>query len=55
MELADGIDHHHWINPGTREHVRLMLPVELVGAAPGCATPVSRSAITVVRSESIWV
>ncbi len=26
VELADGIDHRHWINPGTREHVRLMLP-----------------------------
>jgi len=26
IELADGVDHRHWINPGTREHVRLMLP-----------------------------
>ena len=26
VELADGIDHHHWINPDTRTHVRLMLP-----------------------------
>ncbi|MEX2550825.1 MAG: RNA-guided endonuclease TnpB family protein [Nitriliruptoraceae bacterium] len=26
VELADGIDHRHWINPDTREHVRLMLP-----------------------------
>jgi len=26
VELADGVDHRHWINPDTREHVRLMLP-----------------------------
>jgi putative transposase len=26
VELAEGVDHRHWINPGTREHVRLMLP-----------------------------
>ena len=26
VELADGVDHRHWINPGSREHVRLMLP-----------------------------
>ena len=26
VELADGVDHRHWINPNTREHVRLMLP-----------------------------
>lgn len=26
VELADGIDHRHWINPDTRAHVRLMLP-----------------------------
>ncbi len=26
VELADGVDHHHWINPDTRTHVRLMLP-----------------------------
>jgi putative transposase len=26
VELADGVDHRHWINPHTRSHVRLMLP-----------------------------
>ncbi len=26
VELADGVDHHHWINPDSRAHVRLMLP-----------------------------
>ncbi|MGH3443349.1 MAG: RNA-guided endonuclease TnpB family protein [Nitriliruptorales bacterium] len=26
IELADGVDHRHWINPATRSHVRLMLP-----------------------------
>jgi len=26
VELAKGVDHRHWLNPGTREHVRLMLP-----------------------------
>lgn len=26
VELADGVDDHHWINPDTRAHVRLMLP-----------------------------
>lgn len=26
VELADGVDHRHWINPDTRRHVRLMLP-----------------------------
>jgi putative transposase len=26
VELADGVDHRHWINPDTRSHVRLMLP-----------------------------
>ena len=26
VELAEGVDHRHWINPDTREHVRLMLP-----------------------------
>lgn len=26
VELADGIDHRHWINPATCRHVRLMLP-----------------------------
>ena len=26
VELADGVDHHHWIRPDTRAHVRLMLP-----------------------------
>jgi putative transposase len=26
VELADGVDHRHWINPATRAHVRLMLP-----------------------------
>ena len=26
VELAEGVDHRHWVNPGTREHVRLMLP-----------------------------
>jgi len=26
VELAESVDHRHWINPGTRSHVRLMLP-----------------------------
>ncbi len=26
VELAAGVDHRHWVNPGTRAHVRLMLP-----------------------------
>ncbi len=26
VELADGVDHRHWILPDTHEHVRLMLP-----------------------------
>ena len=26
VELAEGVDHRHWINPATRAHVRLMLP-----------------------------
>jgi putative transposase len=26
VELAEGVDHRHWINPDTRAHVRLMLP-----------------------------
>ena len=26
VELADGVDHRHWVNPDTRSHVRLMLP-----------------------------
>jgi putative transposase len=26
VELADRVDHRHWINPDTRQHVRLMLP-----------------------------
>ncbi len=26
VELADGVDHRHWIHPDSREHVRLMLP-----------------------------
>jgi putative transposase len=26
VELADGVDHRHWINPNTRADVRLMLP-----------------------------
>jgi putative transposase len=26
VELADGVDHRHWINPDSRSHVRLMLP-----------------------------
>ena len=26
VELADGVDHCHWINPDTHTHVRLMLP-----------------------------
>ena len=26
VELAEGVDHRHWINPDTRGHVRLMLP-----------------------------
>ncbi len=26
VELADSVDHRHWINPDTRTHVRLMLP-----------------------------
>ncbi len=26
VELADGVDHRHWINPDSNEHVRLMLP-----------------------------
>lgn len=26
VELAEGVDHRHWIRPDTREHVRLMLP-----------------------------
>ena len=26
VELADGVDQRHWINPDTHEHVRLMLP-----------------------------
>jgi len=26
VELADGVDHRHWIKPDTRAHVRLMLP-----------------------------
>jgi putative transposase len=26
VELAEHVDHRHWINPDTREHVRLMLP-----------------------------
>lgn len=26
VELAEGVDHRHWINPRTRNHVRLMLP-----------------------------
>ena len=26
VELADGVDHRHWVNPATRSHVRLMLP-----------------------------
>jgi putative transposase len=26
VELADGVDHRHWINPDTHAHVRLMLP-----------------------------
>lgn len=26
VELADGVDHRHWINADTRSHVRLMLP-----------------------------
>lgn len=26
VEMADGVDHHHWINEGTLRHVRLMLP-----------------------------
>lgn len=26
VELADGVDHRHWINPASRSHVRLMLP-----------------------------
>jgi putative transposase len=26
VELADGVDHRHWINPASRAHVRLMLP-----------------------------
>jgi len=26
VELADGVDHRHWIRPDTRVHVRLMLP-----------------------------
>jgi putative transposase len=26
VELAVGVDHHHWIRPDTRAHVRLMLP-----------------------------
>jgi putative transposase len=26
VELAEGVDHRHWINPATRDHVRLMLP-----------------------------
>ena len=26
VELADGVDHRHWIRPDSRTHVRLMLP-----------------------------
>ena len=26
VELADGVDHRHWIHPDSRRHVRLMLP-----------------------------
>lgn len=26
VELADGVDHRHWIHPDSRTHVRLMLP-----------------------------
>lgn len=26
VELADGVDHRHWINPSSHSHVRLMLP-----------------------------
>ncbi len=26
VEMAEGVDHHHWINEDTRRHVRLMLP-----------------------------
>ena len=26
VELADGVDHRRWIDPNSREHVRLMLP-----------------------------
>ena len=26
VELAEHVDHRHWINPATRTHVRLMLP-----------------------------
>ena len=26
VELADGVDHRHWINQDSHEHVRLMLP-----------------------------
>jgi putative transposase len=26
VELAEGVDHRHWIRTGTRAHVRLMLP-----------------------------
>ena len=26
VELAEGVDHRHWIRPDTRAHVRLMLP-----------------------------
>jgi len=36
VELTDGVDHRHWINPDSREHVRLMLPRRAVDAAPTC-------------------
>ncbi len=32
VEMAEGVDHHHWINQNTLRHVRLMLPQR----APDC-------------------
>lgn len=58
VEMAKGVDHHHWINQSTLRHVRLMLPQRAPDSTwerrhtrPKSQQPPGRDR----RSEVVWI